>query len=49
MVRFVDPRMLDRRPPEQQLFDWDPLRPPLSPTIFQCTRCGHEAHTAAVA
>jgi hypothetical protein len=49
MVRFVDPRTLDGRPPEEQLRDWDPLGPPLSPTIYKCTRCGHEAHTPATA
>jgi hypothetical protein len=49
MVRFVDPRTLDSRPLEDQLREWDPEAPPLSPTIFKCTRCGHETHMAAVA
>jgi hypothetical protein len=49
MVRFVDPRTVDMRPLEEQLRDWDPLDPPIAPTIFKCTRCGHESHMAAVA
>ena len=49
MVRFVDARKLDGRQPEDELRDWDPLGPPLSPTIYKCTRCGHEAHTPAIA
>jgi hypothetical protein len=49
MARFVDPRTVDERPPEEQLRDWDPVAPPLYPTIYKCTRCGHEAHTPATA
>ena len=49
MARFVDPRLLDHRPPEEQLRDWDPAAPPLAPTIFKCARCGHESHAAATA
>ena len=49
MVRFVDARKLDGRQPEDELRDWDPLAPPLAPTIYKCTRCGHEAHTPAIA
>jgi hypothetical protein len=49
MTRFVDPRLRDERPLEERLLDWDPAGPPLSPTIYKCTRCGREAHTAATA
>jgi hypothetical protein len=49
MTRFVDPRAVDERPLEDRLRDWDPAAPPLSPTIYKCTRCGHEAHTPAIA
>ncbi|HEY1596800.1 MAG TPA: hypothetical protein VGF74_15490 [Thermoleophilaceae bacterium] len=49
MTRFVDPRAVDERPLEDRLRDWDPAAPPLSPTIYKCTRCGHEAHTPATA
>jgi hypothetical protein len=49
MTRFVDPRALDERPLEERLRDWDPLSPPLAPTVYKCTRCGHEAHTPATA
>jgi hypothetical protein len=49
MVRFVDPRTLDGRPPEEQLRDWDPTPEPLAPTTYKCTRCGHEAHAATIA
>jgi DNA-directed RNA polymerase subunit RPC12/RpoP len=49
MTRFVDPRILDGRPLEDRLLEWDPGSPPLSRTIYKCTRCGHEAHAAATA
>jgi len=49
MTRFVDPRTLDQRPLEERLRAWDPAEPPISPTIFKCTRCGHESRTAATA
>jgi len=49
MARFVDPRTLDRRPLEERLREWDPADPPISPTIYKCTRCGHESRTAATA
>ena len=49
MTRFVDPRLVDKRPVEDRLRDWDPAAPPLVPTIYKCTRCGHEAHTLATA
>jgi hypothetical protein len=49
MVRFVDPRVVDGRPLEDRLREWDPEAPPLAPTIYKCTRCGHEAHTPAIA
>jgi predicted amidophosphoribosyltransferase len=49
MARFVDPRAVDTRPPEEKLRDWDPYEPRLAPTIYKCTRCGHEAHTPATA
>ena len=49
MTRFVDPRAADERPPEEQLRDWTPMAAPLLPTIYKCTRCGHEARTTAIA
>jgi DNA-directed RNA polymerase subunit RPC12/RpoP len=49
MTRFVDPRTVDQRPREDRLREWDPADPPISPTIYKCTRCGHESHTAATA
>jgi hypothetical protein len=49
MARFVDPRAADERPLEEQLRDWNPMAPPLSPTIYKCMRCGHEAHTPTIA
>ena len=49
LTRFVDPRLRDERPLEERLLSWDPAEPPISPTIYKCTRCGHETHTAAIA
>jgi hypothetical protein len=49
MARFVDPRVLDGRPAEEQLREWNPAPEPLAPTIYKCTRCGHESHAAAIA
>ena len=48
MTRFVDPRLLDERPLEERLHEWDP-NAPLAPTVYKCTRCGHEARASAIA